>query len=100
MGVLSQDIRYALRSLRGAPAFTLVALVTLALGIGGTTAIFSIVDGVVLRPLPYQDSSRIVRLNRLSASGGVDSFSAPDYRDLKREATDLLGRRRLSFGHH
>jgi putative ABC transport system permease protein len=89
VGVLSQDIRYALRSFRGAPGFTLVALVTLALGIGGTTAIFSIVDGVVLRPLPYQDSSRIVRLNRISASGGVDSFSAPDYRDLKREATTL-----------
>jgi putative ABC transport system permease protein len=89
VGVLSQDIRYALRSFRGAPGFTLVALVTLALGIGGTTAIFSIVDGVVLRPLPYQDSSRIVRLNRISASGGVDSFSAADYRDLKRDATTL-----------
>ena len=87
MGVLVQDIRYALRSFRRAPGFTVVALLTLALGIGGTTAIFSIVDGVVLRPLPYQDSSRIVRLNRISASGGVDSFSAEDYRDLKREAT-------------
>lgn len=89
MGVLSQDIRYAFRSFRRAPGFTFVALLTLALGIGGTTAIFSIVDGVVLRPLPYQDSSRIVRLVRSSASGGVDSFSAEDYRDLKREATTL-----------
>ena len=85
--MLVQDIRYALRSFLRAPGFTLVALVTLALGIGGTTAIFSIVDGVVLRPLPYQDSSRIVRLNRLSPSGGVDSFSAADYRDLKRDST-------------
>ena len=88
MGVLSSGhpVRSPLSS-GGAPGFTLALLVTLALGIGGTTAIFSIVDGVVLRPLPYQDSSRIVRLNRISASGGVDSFSAPDYRDLKRDAT-------------
>lgn len=89
MGVLSQDIRYAFRSFRRAPGFTFVALLTLALGIGGTTAIFSLVDGVVLRPLPYADSSRIVRLNRIAASGGVDSFSAADYRDLKRDATTL-----------
>lgn len=87
MGVLVQDVRYALRSFRRAPGFTFVALLTLALGIGGTTAIFSIVDGVVLRPLPYNQPDRIVRLNRISASGGVDSFSAADYRDLKREAT-------------
>ena len=60
--MLIQDIRYALRSFLRAPGFTLVALITLALGIGGTTAIFSIVDGVVLRPLPYTDPGRIVRL--------------------------------------
>ena len=61
--MLVQDIRYALRSFRRAPGFTLVALITLALGIGGTTAIFSIVDGVVLRPLPYSDSGRILRVD-------------------------------------
>ena len=87
--MLIQDVRYALRSFLRAPGFTLVALITLALGIGGTTAIFSIVDGVILRPLPYNDSSRIVRLNRISANGGLDSFSAPDFRDLKKEVTTL-----------
>ncbi len=87
--MLVQDIRYALRSFGRAPGFTVVALVTLALGIGGTTAIFSIVDGVVLRPLPYNDSSRIVRLQRVAANGGVDSFSSADYRDLKKDATTL-----------
>jgi putative ABC transport system permease protein len=89
MGVLMQDIRYALRSFRRAPGFTLVALITLALGIGGTTAIFSIVDGMLLRPLPYSDPGRIFRINRLGANGGLDSFSAADYRDLKKDATSF-----------
>ena len=83
------DIRYALRSFLRAPGFTLVALITLALGIGGTTAIFSIVDGVVLRPLPYSDSGRIVRLVRTNAQGDDASFSAPDYLDFKKGATYL-----------
>ncbi len=87
--MLTQDIRYALRSLTRAPGFTLVALVTLALGIGGTTAIFSIVDGVVLRPLPYSDPDRIVRLTRKLADGGDAAFSGPDYRDLKAGATNF-----------
>ena len=76
--MLTQDIRYALRSFVRAPGFTLVALVTLALGIGGTTAIFSIVDGVVLRPLPYSDPDRIVQITVAGESGKDASFSALD----------------------
>ena len=75
--MLIQDIRYALRSFRRAPGFTLVALITLALGIGGTTAIFSIVDGVVLRPLPYPDPGRILRLNRVARQRRSSTRSRP-----------------------
>jgi putative ABC transport system permease protein len=89
MNAIVRDVRYAFRSLLKAKGFTLVALVTLALGIGGTTAIFSIVDGVVLRPLPYNDSQRILRLVRATARGDEASFSAADYRDLKKDATYL-----------
>jgi putative ABC transport system permease protein len=84
--VIAQDIRTALRSLRHAPGFTLVALLTLAMGIGGTTAIFSVVDGVLLRPLPYPDPGAIVSLSGRTAtvpSGGA--FSAADYLDYKRD---------------
>ena len=60
---LGQDVRYAARGLCKAPAFTLVAVLTLALGIGGTTTIFSAVDALLLRPLPYPDQNRLVALS-------------------------------------
>src|SRR5688500_7288787 len=59
---MRQDVRFALRQLRRAPAHAAAAIATLAVGVGATTAIFSVVDGVLLRPLPFADADRLVML--------------------------------------
>jgi putative ABC transport system permease protein len=95
-----QDIRYAVRSLVRAPGFTLVALVTLALGIGASTAIFSVVNGILLRPLPYPDSGRLVELFRTEGEVRRDNFSGANYLDIKRQSKSfagLAGHRSLTF---
>ncbi len=65
--VVGQDLRYAVRGLRKVPGFTLVAVLTLAIGIGGTTTIFSAIDALLLRPLPYPDQDRLVALSNTYA---------------------------------
>jgi hypothetical protein len=86
-----KEIRQAIRSLAKHPAFTAIAVITLALGIGANTAIFSVVNAVLLRPLPYKDSDRLVMVWEADQKKGVNhvQVSAPNYidwRDQNRES--------------
>ncbi len=83
------DFRYALRYLAKTPAFTLIAIVTLALGIGATTAVLSLVNGLLIKPLPYRAPDRLVLLFEQFKAQGLDRIpvSPPEYLDYGREAT-------------
>lgn len=83
LDALAQDVRYALRSLRRSPGFAFVAVLTLALGIGANTALFSVVYGVLWRPLPYRDADRLVAIAAERQFAGrpgpaIANFSLPD----------------------
>src|SRR3954470_10736899 len=92
---LRQDLRYGVRALRSAPAFTLSALFTLALGIGANAAIFSAVRTVLLEPLPFAEPERVVRAYHANPSNGVarGAVSEPDFLDWKRtsQTTTTMG---------
>src|SRR6201991_645066 len=86
------DFRYAIRSLSRARGFALAVILTLGLGIGANTAIFSVVRGVMLRPLPHKDGSRLMYLRQSAQGPGRENvaFSVPEINDF-REASKTLG---------
>jgi len=85
MGTLGQDIRFALRNLRKSPSFTIIAAVTLALGIGASTAIFSVIENVLMEPFPYTDAARLVSVQihdtERNEPGGRGGYSGPEFLD-------------------
>src|SRR5258706_5028961 len=100
MQTLWQDLRYGVRMLLKKPGFTLIAVITLALGIGANTAIFSVVNAVILRPLPYAEPERIVRMWGKFSQGNQASTSPPDFLDYRaqnRTFEEFAAVRSISF---
>jgi putative ABC transport system permease protein len=93
MKTLWQDARYGLRMLLKKPGFTLTAVITLGLGIGATSTIFSFVNGILLRPLPYQDSERLVLLDETAPKQGIASMgvSFPNFLDWQEQNRVFTG---------
>jgi predicted permease len=97
---LLQDLRYAFRMLRKSPGFTAVAVITLALGIGANTAIFSVVKGVLLNPLPFPQADRLVHMYESKVNFEKGSITYPNFLDWQRESrsfTAMAGHRETNF---
>jgi predicted permease len=88
---LMQDVRYGMRTLRKSPGFTFVAVLTLALGIGANTAIFSVINAVLLRSLPFKDPDKLVQLWETEAAPGNYPLTGPDYLEWQRQNTTMEG---------
>lgn len=91
MGTLAQDVRHAIRQIQRSPTFAAVAILTLALGIGANVAIFSMVDWLLIRPLPVKDPGRLIVL-RMQQNLDIllATFSIPDYRDIRSQTTQVF----------
>jgi len=88
---LFQDVRYALRTLAKAPAFSALAVITIALGVGANTAVFSMVNGVLLRRLPYGGDDRLIHVTQPSATRPDVAFSVPEIMDYRTQVKELAG---------
>jgi putative ABC transport system permease protein len=86
-----QDVRYAVRGLIRSPGFALVAILTLALGVGASTSIFSVVNGVLLRPLPFPESDRLVALFNVTPEGERDNHSGANFLDIRERSRSFAG---------
>ncbi len=95
---LLKDLRYGLRMLRRKPGFTAVAVLTLALGIGSNTAIFSVVNAVLLRPLPYPEPGRLVSVYESLPQGGTGSVSVPNLMDWRAQSDVFTGIAAYQYG--
>src|SRR5690349_10712683 len=91
METLLQDLRYAVRTLAKAPGFAAVAILTLALGIGANTAIFSAVNTVLLKPLPFPESEQLVDLSETFKPDGYGTVSVPTFEDWKNQNNVFAG---------
>ena len=98
---LWQDVRFGVRVLRRNPGFTLTAVITLALGIGANTALFSVIYGVLLRPLPYREGDRLVVLNQQARLNNANSlgFSVKEFQDYRdqNKTMEMVEHHAMSF---
>jgi hypothetical protein len=85
-----QDFRYALRTIRQAPGFAVVVTLTIAVGVGATTAMFSVVDAVLLRPLPYPAQASLVKLFDTQSGRDVAALSFPEFMDWRDRGSDVF----------
>jgi putative ABC transport system permease protein len=95
---LLQDLKFGVRMLRKSPGFTLVAVLTLALGIGANTVMFSVINGLLLKPLPFRQPDRIVALNETESSPGTYPLSGADYLDWQAQNTTLAATSLFDWG--